>query len=180
MNNLFQQQLLKAGVVSKQQVKKVQKEQHKKTKQQRLHKEKDIDPDKLIAEQEKTARALRDRELNQRKQQQAHKKALSAEIDQLISTHCIKRDAKCEIVYNFEHRSKVMRLYVNAELKQQIIKGSLGIARIEGRFELVPVAFAEKIAQLNALRVILFIDTAAVIEADDPYADYQVPDDLTW
>ena len=180
MNNLFREQLLKAGVVNKQQIKKVQKDQHKQTKQQRLSKEKVVDPEKLIAEQEKIARLQRDNELNRRKQQQAHKKAISAEIDQLITSHCIKRDEKCEIPYNFEHRSKVMRIYVNLELKQKIIKGSLGIARINGRYELIPLAIAEKIEQRNPLRVILFKDDAPAIDADDPYADFQVPDDITW
>ena len=65
-------------------------------------------------------------------------------------------------------------------MKKQIIKGSLGIARIEGRYELIPKTIAEKIQKRNEKRVVLFTNDEQEINADDPYADYQIPDDLTW
>ena len=71
-------------------------------------------------------------------------------------------------------------IYVNAELKQQIVQGKLGIARIEGRYELVPQSIAEKIQQRNEKRVVLFKNEQETVAADDPYADFKVPDDLMW
>ena len=65
-------------------------------------------------------------------------------------------------------------------MKQQIIEGKLGIARIEGRYELVPKTIAEKIQQRNDKRVILFENTEQEIDENDPYAEFQVPDDLMW
>ena len=70
-------------------------------------------------------------------------------------------------------------------MKQQIVQGKLGIARIEGRYELVPKTIAEKIQQRNKKRVVIFSeqqkpDTHETIDENDPYADYQIPDDLTW
>lgn len=182
MNNLFQEQLLKAGVVNKQQVEKAKKGQHKKTKQQRHQKTNAVDETKLKAQKAKAEKAQRDRELNQRREEHARNKATSIEINQLIINNAIKRDDKCDIGYNFEHRGKVMRLYVNANMKQQIIKGSLGIARIEGRYELIPQDIAEKIQQRNDKRVVLFTEepTTNTPTEDDPYADFQIPDDITW
>ena len=82
--------------------------------------------------------------------------------------------------YNFEHRKKVNRIYVNEDIKQRIIDGKLGIARIEGRYEVIPKLIAEKIQQRNDKRVILFENSEEEIKEDDPYAEFQVPDDLMW
>jgi len=179
MGNAFQDQLLKAGLVTKQQVKKAQSTTHKK-KKQRSKKDKNVDENKLKAQQAIKEKADHDKELNKRKEEQVKQKAISAEIDQLITKNCIKRSDECEIVYNFEHRKKVNRIYVNDDLRKQIIDGKLGIARIEGRYELVPKIIAEKIQQRNEKRIILFEHEEQVIDENDPYAEFQVPDDLTW
>ena len=179
MGNAFQDQLLKAGLVTKQQVKKAQSTTHKK-KKQRSKKDKSVDENKLKAQQAIKTKADHDKELNKRKEEQAKQKAISAEIDQLITTNCIKRSDECEIIYNFEHRKKVNRIYVNDDLKKQIIDGKLGIARIEGRYELVPKIIAEKIQLRNEKRIILFEHEEKIIDENDPYAEFQVPDDLTW
>jgi len=180
MGNAFQDQLLKAGVVTKQQVKKAQSASNKKKKEQRSKKNTAVDENKLKVQQAAKEKAERDKALNQRKEEQAKQKAISAEIDQLITTNLIKRNEECEIVYNFEHRKKVNRIYVSADMKQQVIDGKLGIARIEGRYELVPKVIAEKIQQRNEKRVILFENTEQETDENDPYAEFQVPDDLMW
>ena len=125
-------------------------------------------------------KARHDRELNKKKELQARQKAISVEINQLITNNCIERDESCEIVYNFEHNKKVRRIYVDEEMKQKIISGKLCIARIEGRYELVPQPIAEKIQQRNEKRVVVFEKENEVIDENDPYAKFQVPDDLVW
>ena len=180
MGNPFQDQLLKAGLVTKQQVKKAQKESSQHKKQQQSKKNIVVDEAKIKAQQAAKEKAELDRQLNKRKEEQARQKAVSAEIDQIITTNLIKRDDDCDIAYNFEHRKKVNRIYINAELKQQIINGQLGIARIDGRYELVEKKVAEKIQSRNENRVILFSFEEPVIDEDDPYAAFQVPDDLIW
>ena len=183
MGNPFQDQLLKAGVVTKQQVKKAQKSSSKKKKEQRSKKVKIVDETKLKAQQAIRDKAERDKELNKRKEEQAKQKAVSVEIDQLITANLIKRSEECEIIYNFEHRKKVNRIYINTDMKQRIIDGKLGIARIEGRYELIPKLIAERIQQRNEKRVILFDQAEqeeSNIDENDPYAKFQVPDDLMW
>ena len=181
MNNPFQEQLLKAGLVTKQQVQKAKKDKHKKNKQNRSKKN-SVMPDEttLKAQQAEKEKAEHDRELNKKKEAQARKKAISAEISQLITKNHIDRSDDCDIVYNFEHKDKVKRIYINSDLKQQIIQGKLGIARIDGRYELVPKSIAEKIQQRNENRVVLFDDKEQEFDENDSYADYQIPDDLTW
>ncbi len=181
MHNPFQEQLLKAGLVTKQQVQKAKKSKHKKNKQ-RPKKEVAIDEAKLKAQQAAAEKAERDRALNIKKEEDARRKAVTAEINQLINDHLIERGQDCELVYNFEHNKKVKRIYINDAQKKQIMQGKLGIARIEGRYELVPASVAEKIQQRNKNRVVLFEaegETSSNNE-NDPYADYQIPDDLMW
>ena len=186
MNNPFQDQLLKAGLVTKKQVQKAQQDKtRKKKKQQHSRKEKVVDENRLKAQQAAEEKAKRDRELNKKKQEQARQKAISIEINQLITSNCINRDEDCDIAYNFEHNNKVKRVYVNQEMKDKIIKGALGIARIEGRYELVPKNIAEKIQQRNAKRIVLFSDDSnqdskKETEDNDPYSEYEIPDDLMW
>ncbi len=183
MNNPFQEQLLKAGLVTKKQVQKAQQDKNKKRKQQKQQSKKAIAVDenklKLKAQHVAEEKAQRDRELNKKKELQARQKAISIEINQLIENNCLKRDDSCEIVYNFEHNKKVKRIYVDAEMKQQIIKGGLGIARIEGRYELVPKNIAQKIQQRNEKRIVIF-DADESVDQSDSYAEHQIPDGLMW
>lgn len=182
MNNPFQEQLLKAGLVNEQQVKQAQQSKKKNKKQQPSKKQKQQQQNEkaLKARQQQEQKAERDRELNKRKQQQAQSKAISAEINQLIRDNLIKRDEKCEVAYNFEHQGKVKRIYIDKDMQAQLIKGRLGIARIEGVYELVPVAVAEKIQQRNDKRVVIFEKEDKTKDENDPYADYEVPDDMMW
>ena len=182
MGNPFQDQLLKAGLVTKKQVQKVQQDKKRKNKQQQQHskKEKVVDETKLKAQQAAEEKAKRDRELNRKKEEQARQKAISIEINQLIINNCLARDDSCDIVYNFEHNKKVRRVYVDNDMKQQIIQGKLGIARIEGRYELVTKTVAEKIQQRNEKRVVIFSDDQKTVDENDLYAEHQIPDDLMW
>ncbi|MCK5394604.1 MAG: DUF2058 domain-containing protein, partial [Gammaproteobacteria bacterium] len=172
MGNPFQDQLLKAGIVSKKQVHKAKQEKNQQRKQQRSNKEKLVDKNKLKLQQAADEKTRRDRELNKKKEEQARQKAISAEINQLITDNCIARDESCDVVYNFEHNKKVKRIFVNAEMKQQIVQGKLGIARIEGRYELVTKAVAEKIQRRNAKRVVIYDAVEEAVDENDPYSDY--------
>ena len=183
MNNPFQEQFLKAGLVNKQQVQKANQKKKKSSSNQQQRSKKAVADEqaRLKARKAEQTKTERDRALNKHKQEQAQKKAISIEINNLITDNCVKRDNKCEIAYNFEHRNKVNRIYVNADMKSQVVQGKLGIARIEGRYELVPFSVAQKIQQRNEKRVILFVDEQLQESSEnDPYADYQIPDDLTW
>ena len=180
MGNPFQDQLLKAGLVSKKQVHKAKQEKSQQKKQQRSNKVNVVDENKIKAQKLVDEKIKRDRELNKKKEDQARHKAITAEINQLVTDNCITRDESCDIVYNFEHDKKIKRIYINDELKQQIVQGSLGIARIEGRYELVTKSTAEKIQQRNPKRVVIYSAEQDTVDENDPYAEYEIPDDLTW
>jgi len=179
MGNPFQDQLLKAGLVTKKQVKKANQEKTRKNKQQPKN-AKVVDETKQKAQQAAADKTARDRELNKRKELQARQKAISIEINQLIENNCLARDENCDLVYNFEHNKKIKRIYINADMQQQIAQGQLAIARIEGGYEVIPKNVAEKIQQRNEKRIVLYSQNQDSANKDDPYADYQIPDDLQW
>lgn len=180
MSNPFQEQFLKAGLVTEKQVKQANQKKKGKPPQRKKKGNRQLDQATIRARAAAEEKTRRDRELNQKKQEQAQKKAVSIEIDQLVRDNMLKRDENCELSYQFEHRNKVNKIYVNADMRQRIIDGKLGIARIEGRYEVVPRDTAEKIKQRNDKRVVLLEVEEQAVDADDPYAEYQVPDDLIW
>ena len=180
----LQEQLIKAGLVDKSRANKAKKEKQKQSKVARHTGAKAVSKEKTVAQQEQAIRAQRDRELNQQKQKQVEQKAVFAQIKQLIDLNKLDRGAG-EIPYSFVYKKKVMKIFVNDDIKQQLSQGRLAIVRLvlksERLFEIVPAAVAEKIAQRDDQSV---VHLNAMVEKteneDDPYADYQVPDDLTW
>ena len=56
----------------------------------------------------------------------------------------------------------------------------LAIVCLGERAELVPRVIADKIAERDASLVVRAKKVDAAVDADDPYAAYQVPDDLMW
>ncbi|MDH5217795.1 MAG: DUF2058 domain-containing protein, partial [Gammaproteobacteria bacterium] len=57
----------------------------------------------------------------------------------------------------------------------------LAIAKLGGVYELVPTAVAEKIKQRDEQYIITTGNRdEAEPDENDPYADFQIPDDLMW
>jgi len=180
----LQDQLLKAGLVDKKGVNKAKKDKQKQSKVARNIGSRGTGKGKTAAQIAQVERADRDRELNQKKHRQAEQKAVFAQIKQLINLNKIDCE-QGEIAYSFVYKNKVRKLYVTSAIKQQLSEGRLAIVRLvldhERLFEIVPAVVAEKIAQRDQNSVVQLNQKADGIDAeDDPYADYQIPDDLTW
>lgn len=179
MGNAFQDQLLKAGLVDKKKVKQAKKDQYKKTKQQG-NKTTAEDKSTQLAKQAMAEKIERDRELNRQKKEEAERKAIQAQIRQLISSNAIA-EQDGEIAYNFTDDGVVKKLYVDDATQRQIINGRLSIVRLDDSYKLVPTVVADKIAQRDASYLVLQNDqTSTELDEDDPYADYKIPDDLMW
>lgn len=180
----LQDQLLKAGLVDKNKANKAKKEKQKQAKAGRKGGEKTADEIRLAAEREQARKVERDRELNRQKQTQSNQKALMAQIKQLIDLNRIDREGG-DIDYSFVHDDKVRKISVGVDLKKQLSAGRLAIVTFtrDGSdcYELVPAAIAQKIAQRDEGSVVQMNQLSETeIDADDPYADYQIPDDLMW
>ena len=84
-----------------------------------------------------------------------------------------------DVPFNFQNKDKIKRLYVSPDTHKLISAGKLVIVNDNGVFELVPPAIAEKIRARNP-SLVIDLPSDEEPSADDPYADYQVPDDLIW
>lgn len=173
------EQLLKAGVVDEKKAKQLKKEKRKAAKQPKGQAQ--IDESKAAAARALAEKAERDRELNRQRQAEAEKKAIQAQITQLISTHKLDRRGG-ELSYQFVDGKKIKKLYVTNDLQTQLTRGQIAIVKQGETYELVPATVAEKIKQRDKSRVLVLHDKSAsqAVDEDDPYADYQIPDDLMW
>ena len=185
----LQEQLLKAGLVDKNRANQADKEKQKRTNQARKtagkSAAKKVDPKKIAADKRHAERVARDRALDDKRKQALDQKAIVAQIKQLIETNKVDR-SKGEIPYSFVYRKKIKKMFIGETEKNLLTNGRLAIVTLvinnEGRrFELVPVEVARKIAERDPETVIDLPDqNDSVNTQDDPYADYIIPDDLTW
>ena len=183
MANAFQDQLLKAGLVSKDKLVKSNKAKYKKAKQQPKNKNTETDKIKEQVKLTSLEKAEHDRELNRKKVEEINKNAIAGQIRQLVEMnriHIRLEEDDDEVVYNFEDDSKVKRIYVTEDLRKQILNGQLAIVRLAEEYVLVPKVVADKIMQRDAHCVVLCNDSVQSNDEDDEYADYKVPDDLMW
>jgi uncharacterized protein YaiL (DUF2058 family) len=177
-------QLLQAGLVNEQQVKEAerqaQRKQYQGQKQQPRSERSGPTPQQVAAQKQAAAKAARDEELNRKQQQKAQRKALYAQIKELVSQNRIARP-DVEETYNFVDGGKVRRIRADAALRDRISRGDVMLVRCEGRYELVPPAIAEKIRERDARAVVTLGQPAAIPDTvDEAYKDFVVPDDLMW
>jgi len=180
MSLSLREQLLKAGLVSEQQVQRAEREQRQ---QQfaapRGKKPRPPTPQEIAAQKAAAQKAARDAELNRRKQEKLERRAKYAEIRQLVAAHQVPR-VESEDFYNFQQGSEIHRIEVTPALRARLIAGELAIVRCDGRFAFVPAAIGEQVGA-RAEKALLHLNRpAAAPAADDPYKDYVVPDDLVW
>ncbi|WNW11439.1 DUF2058 domain-containing protein [Pseudomonas sp. DTU_2021_1001937_2_SI_NGA_ILE_001] len=179
MSLSLRDQLLKAGLVNEKQAKQVSKA---KQKEQRLaHKGQiEIDDSQKRAAQEAMAeKAKRDQELNRQQQEKVEAKARAAQIKQLIEVSRLPK-INSEDYYNFVDDKKVKRIAVNALMRNKLSSGSLAIVHHGGGYEIIPREAALKIQERDPKRIVLLNTPTEAPDADDPYAAYQIPDDLMW
>lgn len=190
MAGSLQDQLLKIGVVDKQKSKKVQHQQRKdgNKARQAVKSGKKVDSKTLVDPQqlakERHDKKSRDLELNKQRDAERADKAILAEVQQIIQQHIVAIPKEADVAYNFTHQNKVKKIYVSSEQQQQLTLGQLAIASIGERHLLIPDKIAEKIQARLPSSVIRIRPEINASEAssnnDDPYADYEIPDDLMW
>lgn len=181
MGNALQEQLLKAGLVDKNQANRAKSAKHKKLKQQRQNKQVAVDEAKQLAEQAIQEKLQRDRELNRQRDEQAQQKAIIAQIKQLIEMNRLSKGNGDDLAYNFEDNKQVKRVFVTQEMHDGITEGKLAIVKFTNQYEIVPAPVADKIKLRDDRYIILRNDPTQQSEDDDDfYADYKIPDDLMW
>jgi len=179
MGNSLQEQLLQAGLVDKDQLNKANKQKRKQPRPKKgaKAKAKPVDPE---VQRQRDEKAARDRELNQQREEVRRQREVSAQVRQLVRNNRHPRpQSDDDIPFNFQNKDKIKRIFVSPETHKLISSGKLVIVNDNGNFELVPPAIAEKIRQRNP-SLVIDLPKEDAPAADDPYADFKVPDDLMW
>jgi uncharacterized protein YaiL (DUF2058 family) len=177
----LQEQLLKSGLVSSGKAKTVKAEKRKEQKQQQHQRVEPIDEAKQQVQQAKAEQAEKDRLLNWQKAQELEKKAIAAQIKQLIDDNKQAQDPHSDLTYHFTDGALVKKLYVNQAMRDNLVRGRLAIVKLGKRYEVVSTDVAEKIRLRDANAVLVLNQNAAPQAVEnDPYAAYQIPDDLIW
>jgi len=175
----LQDQLLNAGIVDKKKAKQIKQEQRKEARS-RPKGQVQVDENKEQAKRALAEKTQRDRQLNKRQQDEVEKKAIQAQIIQLIKMNRVDRQ-KGDVAYQFTDGTRIKKLYVTQQLQNDLSKGRLAIAKLGDSYELLPAPAAEKIMQRDAQVIVLLNRNESIeVDEDDPYADYQIPDDLMW
>lgn len=177
MSNSLKDQLLKAGLVKKKDVKKQPK---KKAPQIAKKNRKKPSENTLRTQRAMLDKAKKDKKLNEQRRLEAERKALMAQIKQLVNGSKVDRKDG-ETAYNFTFNKKVKTVYVTEEQHKLLSKDQLVIIALGDEvFDVVPKVVASKIAERDASMVVKNEQADSTPAEDDPYADYQIPDDLMW
>jgi len=179
MGSTLQDQFLKMGLVDKKQVNTVKKARHEQRSKQGG--KESPDESKIQAQQSLSEQKERSRQLNQVKNEELKEQESAARIRQLIDSHRLSVQGG-ETPYNFTDNNKIKRLILAKEIIERLSRGALAIVRQAGEYQIVPADVAEKVRKFNAKLVVVYHapkkNTSPAHE--DPYAEYQVPDDLMW
>lgn len=176
MGNPFQDQFIKAGLVNKKQVKKINIDQHKMQKEQRRSQTAaPVDRSVEMALQQKREQA---RQSNAQRDQAAREKETYAQIKQLAITNRVN-PGKGEIAFHFADANKIKKIYLPKALIDQLSKGALGIVKIEAKYEIVPAETAVKIRERRP-EALLVLNSPKALDPNDPYAEFPIPDDYEW
>ncbi len=197
MGNTLQDQLKKAGLANAKQAAKAKRAQGQKQRDAQRGKHVEDEATRLAREAQE-AKVAKDRELNRAAQDAREAREIRAQIRQIVEMNRIAERGGSD--FRFTDAAKIRTLHVEEEARDALVKGRLGVVRLDGpnngsgdgsggpadepRYEIVPRAVAKKIAERDAACVVLLNsrETAAddAPAEDDPYAGYEVPDDLMW
>ncbi|MCB2264099.1 MAG: DUF2058 domain-containing protein [Candidatus Thiosymbion ectosymbiont of Robbea hypermnestra] len=178
MGNSLRDQLLKAGLVDKQQVKQARSSKRKQSKHSG-GKEDPAAEERQRARRAAAEKAQRDRALERRRQEEARRKAEANELRQLIHANRIPR-GEGDIAYSFLDGDSIKRIYVTDDQQKRLAQGKLAIVRQDTGFELVSPETAQRIQARDERLVVLLNKPGDQGDEDDDYADYKIPDDLMW
>jgi len=177
VKNALQAQLLKAGLVDNKKAKKLSKQA---VHEQRTGQSNEAEL-KAKIEQDKQEKLAKDQALDLEKKRLLQGKELKAAIIQMINQHKI-RDIDGEVSYQFIDDSKIKKIYLNQQIYNALVSGSLVIAKESEGYAVLPKALADRIN--DKMEGFIIVNNSEkneqITDEEDPYAAYVIPDDLMW
>lgn len=121
-------------------------------------------------------------EAQQKKKQQQEfaeqRRVMNIQINELLKDQPIEEpsgDTKFSYVYD----GKVRSIYVSEEQQKKLSAADVALTVVKAKTKIIPIALVEPLQKIDPKRFIHIVkdDKPA---ADDPYAGFEVPDDITW
>lgn len=174
-------QLMGAGLVDKNKAKQAQRQKRKSAKQQQKG-QIEADDTEARLKQEREAKAERDRELNRQRQAAEQTRAIKAQVEQMLQQHQVASSGDIRYSFTDKRHNKIKQLYVSSRVQDELARGLVAIcADQQDRYCIVPKAIADKIVERSPESLVFLAEkNQQPTDEDDPYADYQIPDDLMW
>ena len=177
----LQDQLLKAGLTTehKAKVAKSEKRKAQKKKKKKGATSDQSDLQKHIA-QTKQAQQEKANQLNEQRQAEIKEREQVARVKQILEHHN-QDEIRGPVTFNFTYDSKVKEIEVNAQTQKALANGRLAICVLEGKFFVLQDEPARKFAEVDEKYIVFHVENDSEgKDEDDPYAGYEVPDDLMW
>jgi len=173
MADSLRDQLKKSGLVSKKKAKQIEQERRPKNKEQQKANQLAAQENKNKMQQDQAQKVARDKQLNVKKTDKAARKAIAAQIKQLIETNKVSTGGEQE--FKFTDGKTIKRILVGSQQVNQLSKGVIVIAKQGDQYIVVPSLVADRIAERDTSRIIFRAEKAAdIAQEDDPYADYKM------
>lgn len=180
----LQDQLLKAGLTTKQKARQANTDKRKKNKQKRSGAQVETSLQEQVkqevsqAQQEKLARDIA---LNNERKLALEQKEKQLRIEQILQHHQLT-NVNGEAEYNYTFNKKIKKLCVDETTHKALVNGRLALCGLKDVTYIVTAETADKVATLDANVVLVQNDKveSETSNDDDPYADFQIPDDLMW
>jgi len=180
----LQEQLLKAGLTTKQKARQANTDTRKKNKQKRsgvahgASLQEQIKQDLKVSKQEKFAKDLA---LNADRKHELAEKEQHLRIQQILQSHQLK-NVNGDSEYNYTFANKIKKLFVDTMTHKALVNGRLALCGLDEITYIVTTETAGKLASLSDNVVLVQNDKIITEDAneDDPYADFQIPDDMMW
>jgi uncharacterized protein YaiL (DUF2058 family) len=179
MAKSIQDQLIAAGLVDKQRAGRIRKEKPKKSKAKKGAVI--IDDTRLAAQKALQAQAEKSRAESQKIEAQRARRAIQAQIRQLIFKNRVSREGG-EAPYQFLHGKSIKKIWVKPAQIDPLARGELVVSFLDNKYELLPLAVGNKIAERDPDCIVVNHAAASSRknDEDDWYKDYDIPDDLMW
>jgi len=175
------EQLLGAGLVNEKKVKQLKREKQLQRKQNAKGGSAQDSERQARLRQQREDAAERDRELNRQRKAQAEAKAMKAQALQMLQHNKLPVDGEIRFNFTDPRNNKIKCLFVSEQLQRHLGAAKLAICAYEDDYFVVQRHVAEKVAERFPESLIyLAEENNQAADDDDPYKDFQVPDDLMW
>lgn len=185
MAQSLQEQLLQAGIAKPKQAKKARRDKAQRSKAARKSGQQGATAEQQLSKEVDAARAAKraaDRQRAQKANAEREQRERKRQVLQIIADNRveIENPPEDEPPYSYTFKGRIRRLPVSKNQRRRLAAGQLAIVRYDGTTSLVTAATAKRLEELAPKSVFRNTVSDDTPDPDDPYAGYEVPDDLMW